>query len=599
MKSIAMMATTVFVASNAFANADSQKAIEIYQNQPALDLPIVVTQTDWTDAAESGFSSFVNRLGKAISSKKCNTVKSCMRSTEANMYASQDPKSLILYSDCADFPYFLRAYYAYHNGLPFGFVNDIDKADRPYSSVANKDAELATKGLENSPYGNVVRSRGGSNVARAPGAEPNLISYLGRMFDTVSTATLRVGPLSPNHSLTDLYPVKINRSGIRPGTIVHSTGHAMVVWNIDPKGVVKVIDAHPDGSVQFKEITPSTLERSRPDQALGFFRFRSLHLLGASVASNGVLYGGKIVADSDADLFKAGKFSLEQWFGPGTNVPPGASVSPTDWTQGFKKINFFDYLAKQMRGSGIVVKADESVGDLILSLCNQIQMRVDDVNTTAASGLAGRAHPSALPADIFGEADPDWGTYSTPNRDFRLKGTVRDIVKLAVGQYRLAKSGDKSVQFAGSAQDFANALRSRVALVNKACKIQYKNSVGATVALSFNQVLGRLNRLSFDPYLCPEKLWGATGSELATCRDGDNDNAWYEAEQSMRNTTDKSANDLQNVRSNRPITLAMLQSGKYIDQAEDASINLGTSRIPIMNLDGVFGSADFIKMLSK
>ncbi|MES2854314.1 MAG: hypothetical protein V4692_00545, partial [Bdellovibrionota bacterium] len=93
-------------------------------------------------------------------------------------------------------------------------------------------------------------------------------------MDAISTATFRVGALSPNYSLSDVYPVKIDREGIRPGTIVHSTGHIYVVTEVDSRGNISMIDAHPDNSVTFKMFDSSKLARSRPDHGLGFFRFR-------------------------------------------------------------------------------------------------------------------------------------------------------------------------------------------------------------------------------------------------------------------------------------------------------------------------------------
>ena len=123
---------------------------------------------------------------------------------------------------------------------------------------------------------------------------------------------------------------------------------------------------------------------------------------------------------------------------------------------------------------------------------------------------------------------------------------------------------------------------------------------GHVVTLSFNQVLKRLNRISFDPFHCPEKAWGASGDELKTCIDTDTNNAWYIAEAPMRNTVGKlNANGDSVVRSSQPITISMLQDKSMIDQPDDAAINLGTATPPVMDLDANFASPKFIQILTK
>jgi hypothetical protein len=580
--------------------ADAKDALAEFRAQSRTQMPIRITRIQWTDADEKQFGVFVGKLGKAIAGRKCNTVKKCMRSPEANIYAGRDPKDIVLYSDCADFPYFLRAYFAFHNGLPFGYVTDLKMNTRAYASTGNQDALLSQRAEHNGPYGNVLLSRGGANVASGMGAERDLISYLETMFDVVSTRTYRVGVLTPGFELSDLYPVKIDRQGIEPGAIVHSTGHALVVWNIDREGVIKVIDAHPDGSVQFKNIQPSTLDRSRPDQGLGFYRFRPLELIGAQQDSSGYLFGGHIRAKTDQDLFSQGRWSLEQWFGPGSQVAPGSTVDPMLWTKGYKKVGFFDYLARKLRDEKVEVRADAVVGEMMKSLCDQMQQRVTDVDTAIQAGVSQQPHPETLPADIFGEEDPTWGKYSTPGRDSRLRGFVADIIKSAVGQFRAAKAGDRSIKFEGTARAYVAALRARIKGINESCLIRYANSKGNMVTLTFTQVLARLAKMSFDPYLCPEKAWGASGAELATCVDSDVDGSWYAGEQNMRNVTGRlSPGDVPVIRSSQPISKAMLFDSSLIDQSDTADTNLGTATAPIVNLDSNFASPRFLQLLNK
>jgi len=100
--------------------------------------------------------------------------------------------------------------------------------------------------------------------------------------------------------------------------------------------------------------------------------------------------------------------------------------------------------------------------------------------------------------------------------------------------------------------------------------------------------------------MCPEKLWGAADSEFATCRDQDAGNRWYDAEASIRNTVGKqNDDDVLVVHSDRPITLEMLESGAYVDRPSKEPIALGTSKAPLMNLDGYLASEAFLKALDQ
>lgn len=580
------------------AGSAKKKALMEFRRQPRDGMPIMITRTEWTDEDERRFGAFVARIGKARAAKKCRSVKSCMQLPEANMYASKDAPGLILYSDCADYPYFLRAYFAYHNGLPFGYVREVEKATRPSASVANQDEYVATKGKESSPYGNLIIARGGSNVPKRVGSEINLVDYLERMFDMVWTATYRVGALSPGFGNSDLYPVKVDRSGIGPGTVVHSTGHALIVWGIDSSGLVHAMDAHPDGSLSIKLIQPANLDRSRPDHGLGFYRFRPLTLEGAEQSSQGYLYGGRIVPASDRALFAQGKWSLEQWFGPRSDIAPGATVDPHAWSRGYKGINFFDFLASRMRQSGRAARADEAVVKVMSDLCEQFRDRVNDIAESVAQGNPRIPHPETLPADVFGEEDPTWGVHSRSGRDARLRSGVGDLLQTAVSQFRAAKSGDASVRFDGSAEDYVRTLRKAFAELNKTCVVRYRNSAGRAVTLNLKQMLERLPRMSFDPYHCPEKSWGASGAELATCRDQDAGNRWYQAERYMRNTAGKLTDGgLATLRSRRPITIEMLQDTALIDQPDSSDTNLGSSRPPVTNLDEALASPKFLERL--
>jgi len=579
-----------------------QMTISEFRNQPPSGQRIRVTSREWLEEDENIFGMFIEQMGNAVRDRKCSTVKGCMKNRDANLFINSDSPSLIMYSDCADFPYFTRAYVAQKLGLPFSYAAGLQILQAPVASEANREDDLAeslvSKRLDNSPYGNIATSRGGNNIPAQPGQGRHIEQYLESMFDVVSTRTFRVGPMNPSTVTLDTYPVKINKEGIRKGTIVHSTGHIGMVFDVDSNGTVHIIDAHPDGSLTYKIIKPSTLDRSRPEHGLGFYRFRNVRAVGGQVSRDGEIYGARAIPVSNDELIAQGKYSLEQYFGVNSMVRPDSSVSPVAWKTSFRDIGFFDYLAQNLRGAGVWIEADESVVRLMDSLCTEMQQRVKDVEVAINAGTQRRARPSTLPVNIFSTDDQTWEQQSSPGRDGRMRASVTDIARAAVSQWQLVKAKGTGVRFKGDKNTYRDTLRRELARMDSKCQVTYTKSDGNRKTLTFSDVLMRLNKLSFDPYHCAEKRWGASGAELSTCRDTDTNNTWYDAQAMMRNYQGKvTQNERLVIRSTEPITLGMLQSNAYIDQSETAPINLGYSRPPLMNLDGVFFSDRFMQAL--
>lgn len=585
------------------AKAQEQAIINEFRNQRPSGQRIAVTQREWSEEAENLFGMFVEQLGNAVRDGVCGTVKECIRNPRANMFARDDAPSLIMYSDCADFPYFLRAYFAAHAGLPFSYVSGLKLLQAPVASEANRQDDLAQSlidgRLDNSPYGNVATGRYGSNVAAKAGQGAMIENYMEQMFDNVSTRTFRAGPMNRNLVTLDTYPVRINKEGIRTGTLVHNTGHLGVIFDIDSSGNLTMVDAHPDGSVSIKMIKPSTLDRSRPDHGLGFYRFRNQRAVGGKENwASGEITGAKVVPVSDEELLASGAYSLEQYFGIGSNVRPDSNVSPVAWKQAFADGEFFNTLSSNLRGVGVWIDADQAVVKLMDSLCSEMKQRVADVDVALNAGTPNSAHPSTLPPNIFNTSGT-WEDQSTPGRDGRMRAAVGDIARAAVGQWQLVKAKGTGVRFKGGDKvAYRNALLNALNEMDQKCQITYRKSNGGRKTLAFSQILNRLNKMSFDPYHCSEKRWGASGEEMSSCEDSDSGDRWYTAQTKMRNYQGKILhNEKLVIRSTRPITLEMLQSGDFDDQGDDAQINLGYSRAPLMNLEGLMSSDRFMDAL--
>jgi hypothetical protein len=339
---------------------------------------------------------------------------------------------------------------------------------------------------------------------------------------------------------------------------------------------------------------------SRPDQGVGYYQFRPLELVGATMGADGAFVGGKIVPVSNERLIDEGRYSLEQFFGPKSQVRPGDTVNPNLWKTAYRNTSVFNYLAMNLRAAGTKIQAESDFKNKVDQLCGDIQERVKNYENVRQAGISMSQHPATLIQDIFGAADPSWEKFSTPGGDSRMREFVRDIVNDAITTYRTAKSGSKVILFSGSAQDYVTKLRQILAQTNATCKIAYTNSAGQRVGLTLNDVTRRLNRMSFDPYMCIEKAWGATGNEMQSCRDNDKGNRWYNAEQYLRNVVGKVDEDGNStIRSDREITLGMLQDTSLLDQPSTSAVNLGSAKAPLMNLDAILASEAFIKRLQQ
>jgi hypothetical protein len=580
------------------------QALKEFRTQKLPPQPFRVTQRTWTPEWEEKFGRFVNQVGRGVAKAPWQHLKVYMANPAINPYASSDPQGIIHYSDCADFPYFLRTYFAYKNGLPMSYVTEVAKSLAPVASAANKDVELARATTVTSPYGNVILSRGRANIPSRLEETPDFMAYWTNLLGTVSTATWRVGPLTANSALSDVYPVGVNREGIRPGTAVAANGHVLMVYDVDARGTVHAIDAHPDGLISEKIIKESTLDRARPDLGYGFYRFRPLMAVGGTVM-NGQIIGAQVVPASNEEInavYGGGGVSLEQWFGPKhlRNLTAGTTVDPRHYQKAFARVSFFDFLRVRLKEPGVELTADSVLGELMDSLCSELKGRVKEVNLALEPETAVNLieHPNALPANIY-STEGLWEMYSTPSRDAHLRASVVSLMKNAVFRFQ-DRHSQLGIGFEGTARDYQLALLLKIKNLNSTCQVAYQNSSGQNITLTFAELIRRLPRMSFDPYHCAEKRWGEEESALGSCRDRDPDNRWYKAEAPLRLTIGKTDPDESlTVSSDSPITLDQLESGFFIDSPAGSRVRLGTNHSELVDLEAYFASEAFIRDLGE
>ena len=470
-----------------------------------------ITQESWSAADERGFGEFIERFGAA----DCWTLDACLKSP-ANPYRHTDPR-ITFYADCADLPYVLRAYYAWKNGLPFAYQTAMTPADGPGMDIRYSDGGNRVVGRKS-----VMATRIGIDA----------VAVLRELRSTISTGMYR-HPADADDpvNFTDMYSVKLTREAVRPGTIVYDVnGHVAMVWRVEENGRILTISSHPDHSLS-RSFYGRQFLRTKPELGAGFKNWRPIKLAGAKRAADGTLTGGHIEALRNAELTD---FSLEQYLG----------TDPKSWTHWLgakfrhegQELDYYDYVRTTMAVGELAYRPVEEVRSAVQSLCQDIEARTAAVARAVALKIDRQPARSRLPENIYGTYG-SWETYSTPSRDARLKTAfkqMRDQIETFIAMYQ---AGSTRLDYQGG--DLAGDLLATFEEEAQSCRISYRRTDGKPVTLDLEDVMHRLYALSFDPYQCVERRWGAAGAELASCRDGPVKERWYRAEQPLRNQIDR------------------------------------------------------------
>lgn len=471
------------------------------QGSPArsatVDSGTYIPRTDhWSTEDERLYERFIQAIGES----DCATLNECLHS-QANLFYGSDPASRRFEADCAQLPYVLRFYYAWKRGLPFSYVNGVT-------------ARGATRDIRYSAQGNRAISRRTAESGRPA------LQIIADIRREVSSANYRIHPESEAPVTPDFYSPAITPASIKPGTMVYDpAGHVAIVYRVDPDGQVHSFDAHTDFT-----LTQMTFDvrfaRARPAQGAGFKNWRPLrleHSEAKPLRNSGI-----------AD------FSTEQFYGTGPRP------KEAEWTSGSFSLNgeslgFYDFVRARLAGGTLIFDPVKEVLEMTEALCTDLQYRAGAVEM--ARPMAARPHPARLPSNIYG-AEGDWESFSTPSRDARLK-TAFVHLRATVQRFVALNSGGNNVRLSYSGNDLAGDLRKTYQAASKRCLISYRQSNGHSVSLTFEEARQRLFAMSFDPYHCPERRWGASGTELASCPDGAVKAAWYEAEQALRNQIER------------------------------------------------------------
>jgi hypothetical protein len=468
-----------------------------------------IVKDHWAAEDEAGFGRFVTALGES----NCSSSESCLRDT-ANPFRKTDQHFLDIDVDCAKWPYLLRAYYAWKNGLPFSYVD----------GVSGEGGDLRFTKSANRPTGrhDIIDRGGGID------ATPAIMQMLGSVF----SGTYRTDAAETRGVQSDFYSPALQPGTIRPGSLVYDVnGHVAIVYKVDEDGRVFYMDAHPDFTIT-RSVYGAQFGQSPARLGGGLKNWRPFKLVGAHRDAAGHLMGGHMAFAGNDQI---ADYSLVQY--TGTEANPKGDVKKARFVYNGAQLGFYEYVRVAVSGGKMSLTPLYELQATMKTLCNDLNDRAQYADLDIKDGISVKNHPSRLPDNIYGSDDKEWETYSTPSRDARIKAAFAQFYKDMQEMIDLWVHRDPRIVYDGVF--LQKDLRETYAAQSQACTITYLNTAKKPVAMSFDDMMRRLFKISFDPYHCIELRWGAQGDERASCPDGKAKLKWYDAEQRLRNQPDR------------------------------------------------------------
>jgi hypothetical protein len=451
-----------------------------------------ISNNSWDENFELGYQDFIHTLGIARKNGICKTADECLRNPKANpKFSSKNPKRLkFIFTDCADLPYVLRAYYAWMNNLPFAYTTELVEAGTMSPKLSD---------IRYSKNGNLITGK------REIRNGDNINNVLQNLTDTISSATYRTdaSKYDTNKKFRDTYPVAIDRKAIIPGSVLYDpNGHVAIVYEVSSNGKIRLMDAHPDNSLSV--ITyGEKFARSKIQIGGGFSNFRPLSF-----------YNDTIIPKPNKEIKE---FSIIQY-------------QKEPFIYKGKEVSFYEFVRNTLADGSVIYQPIVEFTDSLIEICQDVLYRKDAVDESIKKHLDDLNHPIKLPSNIYG-TDGDWEMFATPARDARLKSSFRELKLYTKKVLTLFEFRAGNIDYDGS--DLKTDLRK--IFLDKMNNCKFELSYGEELNMNF--VLKNIFKISFDPYHCEPLRWGILDS--SKCKQNTNKFRWYEAEQGLRNRIDR------------------------------------------------------------
>ncbi len=445
------------------------------------------TEIGWNSETEALYSAWINALfqdadersswtslDKVTQNKDQNFLYNHLSMDEDNPVLKN---GVVMEPDCADNPFYLRAYFAWKLGLPFGY----HESDRGGLGMAPKTGRWITNETQISKNHPVLKFN----------------TFLRMVMNGVHSGTART---ALNNENSDYYPVPLTEESLRPGGVFADPyGHTLILVARIPQtsnkpGILLSVDAQPDGTVGIKRFWK------------GNFLFNTSEVIGDPGFK---AFRPIVIKDGRPVLLKSDEISAE------------SGLIPFSLQQkGMESEIFYQLMERIINPKPL--DPEMALLDLIQALHEQLIVRVTSVSN---GEMYMKAHPGAVipmpgrPAGVF-QTGGLWEDFSTPNRDLRLL-----IAMDAVSDFP-----DKIVR---SPDDFKLPLLQSPGHVKKNLEelldrklselsITYIRSNGTEQMLTLREILKRRDafEMAYNPNDGIEIRWGApeNSEERSTCR---------------------------------------------------------------------------------
>jgi hypothetical protein len=445
------------------------------------------TTRGWDSQTETLYSAWINALFQGCDEQTSwSSLHEVTQNQERNFLfnhlsmGEDDPQSkvhVLMEPDCADKPYFLRAYFAWKLGLPFGY----HLCDRGYLGKNPQTGQWVSNETSSSK----------SNPVQAFNA------FIRRVMDGVHSGTARTALDNEN---ADYYPVSLEWASLRPGTVFADPyGHTFVVVSWVPQtskqpGVLLAADAQPDKTVAIKRFWKGNF-LFNTSEVVGEPGFKAFRPLLVENGKTRPMKNEELTASSGFPVFSMQQRKMESEL-------------------------FYHTMERLINPKPL--NPEEALADLIKSLHEQLLVRVKSVATAEAFI---QAHPGTIvpmPSSDRGvfQTTGLWEDFSTPNRDLRLLIAMDAVVGFPerVAKYPQDYNISPSTSLEKIREELQLLLDKKVAELS----ITYTRSDGSDKSLTLAEILQRREafEMAYNPNDGAEIRWGAPegSEERLTCK---------------------------------------------------------------------------------
>ncbi len=445
------------------------------------------TTRGWDSKMETIYSAWINAMFQnSTEQTSWKALHEVTQDSERNFlynYLSldeDDSKSKVFVKmepDCADNPYFMRAYFAWKLGLPFGY----HLCDRGYLGKNPQTGQWITNASQSSKT-NTVQS---------------FNNFIRRIADGVHSGSARTALANEN---ADYYPVTLSREGLRPGTVYADPyGHTLTIVSWVPQtknqpGVLLAVDAQPDKTIAIKRFWK------------GNFLFST----------------SEVVGEPGFKAFRPITFNnnkLELMTSDELTASPG--FAPYSLQQKKMEQNVF-YLAMERIINPKPLDPEDALMDLIKALHEQLLGRVKSVSTGEAymQSHPGAVIPMPSNSNAVFQTGGVWEDFSTPNRDLRLLIAMDAVLGFPE---RVATSPqDFKVSSSDTPEEIKKMLQKILDKKTFELTISYTRSNGTMQELTVAEILNRREafEVAYNPNDGAEIRWGAPlgSDERSSCK---------------------------------------------------------------------------------